>query len=369
MIRMPWTNATAPNVMIEVVGNCNLACRTCYKKPQDQIKSLSAVKADLDSARQQRRLHTVALSGGEPTLHPDLCAIVAMLKRERLHVFLLTNGVLIDDEYLRRLKVAGLDSILFHVDLGQQRPDLPDEPTFSDVRQRLDELTGLAYGYGMDVSLSFTLYNEAEVDLICPYFMASSQTSFLFLSNATDLPSFYQGVATGQPTSSSPADKQVAEMQRFFQERYQWEPFAYIPTKSGQSMVWISYFIPLIYIGKDAQAYAYRSNGMDVFLMRMVKFLTGRYIHKTTHNVWITALRVALNGLAGWQLGSALRFLLSALRPGARLRHKMIVYDGGPFSTNGNTVDYCEYCPTAIIRDGELLSCCTADYGYKAVGS
>jgi MoaA/NifB/PqqE/SkfB family radical SAM enzyme len=32
MIKMPWNNETAPNVMLEVTDACNVTCRACYKK-------------------------------------------------------------------------------------------------------------------------------------------------------------------------------------------------------------------------------------------------------------------------------------------------------------------------------------------------
>ena len=100
--------------------------------------------------------------------------------------------------------------------------------------------------------------------------------------------------------------------------------------------------------------------------MNIVKLFTGRYIHKTTHNSFITLLRVFLNGIFSLRIFLAVKFLFSSLLPGSQLRHKMIVYDGGPFIIEGNKIEYCEYCPTAIVRDGELLSCCTADYQLEA---
>ena len=367
MIKMPWTNLTAPNVMLEIVDSCNLQCRACYKKASSHVKSLDEIRGDLESAMEMRKLHTVTISGGEPTLHPDLCAVVEMIKQEGFHAFLLTNGVLIDEVYLRRLKDAELDSILFHVDLGQKRPDLPESPTFLDVQNRLDELVDLADAFGLDISISFTLYEKGDEEKICPYFLKSPKTSFLFLSSATDLKEFYASAASDGKSDLSSGRYGVKRIEDYFRDRYGFEPFAYIPTKSSNSTVWISYFIPIIYNNmKDACFYHYRSTWMDSFLMKAVKFMTGRHIHKTTNNSAVTRLRVFLNGLSSLKIFSAIKFLLRSFLPGSQLRHKMIVYDGGPFIIEGNKIEYCEYCPTAIVRDGELLSCCTADYHSEA---
>ena len=362
MIRMPWTDSTTPNVMIEIADACNLACRACYKKTYSHIKSLAEIRQDLKTAMKLRRLHTVTISGGEPTLHPNLCAVVEMIKQKGFHVFLLTNGVLVDEVFLGRLKQAGLDSILFHVDLGQKRPDLPEGATFSDVQKRLDELVALASSFNIDTSLSFTLYEDGDEAKICSYFLKSPKPSFLFLSSATDLKAFYASI-NKRPNNSAPyRARTIGKIEQFLKDQYGVEPFAYIPTRSGKDTVWISYFIPVVYARKGVRLYNYFSNWMDVFLMKAVKFFTGRYIHKTTHNVFITSLRVFLNGVSSLRIVAAIKFLVQSWASGAELRHKMIVYDEGPFVTDGNEVEYCEYCPTAIVRNGGLLSCCTADY-------
>ena len=112
-------------------------------------------------------VETITFAGnGEPTLHPELCKIVKMIKEYGLNVFLLTNGVLIYDDYLRKLKKSGLDYIMFHIDPWQKRPDLPEKPKFEDVKMRLKELTTMAYSHGIDVSISMTLNNEDKETLI-----------------------------------------------------------------------------------------------------------------------------------------------------------------------------------------------------------
>jgi len=139
MIRMPWTESSAPNAMLEIVGACNVRCDVCYHRAAASVKPLDAIREDLGHAMRLRKLHTVVISGGEPTLHPQLGEVIRMIKEHDLHVFLLTNGLLVDREFLIPLKQAGLDSILFHVDLGQQRSDLPAAPVFADVEKRLNE--------------------------------------------------------------------------------------------------------------------------------------------------------------------------------------------------------------------------------------
>lgn len=95
MIRMPWNNETAPNSMIEVVDACNVKCRVCYRKLTKNVRSLGQVAQDLDDACRLRKLHTVTLTGGEPTLHPELKTIIHRLTDMDLSVGLVTNGLLL----------------------------------------------------------------------------------------------------------------------------------------------------------------------------------------------------------------------------------------------------------------------------------
>lgn len=97
--------------------------------------------------------------------------------------------------------------------------------------------------------------------------------------------------------------------------------------------------------------------------MKIPRFLRGRYIHKTTQNAAVTLLRVCLNALTTFRPVRGLRFFVSALFSGGGLRHKMIAYDAGPCRRPDGGLEHCEYCPTAIVREGALLPCCVADYG------
>jgi MoaA/NifB/PqqE/SkfB family radical SAM enzyme len=162
VIKMPWDNSSAPNLMLEITDACNIDCRVCYKKKGDTVKSISQIQSELATAMKLRTLHTITVSGGEPTLHPHLDKIVEIIKKQDVHVFLLTNGVSITIDYLKKLKQSGLDSILFHVDEGQNRPDISYPPTFKDIKKRLQELVLLARSLDIDVSISVTLYPDKK---------------------------------------------------------------------------------------------------------------------------------------------------------------------------------------------------------------
>ncbi len=357
MIQMPWTEETAPNVSIEVTDACNASCRHCYKRLTGRRKSLAEIRVDLQDAMRLRPLHSVSLSGGEPTLHPELPEIVRLVKEQGIGVFLLTNGVAFDAPLAARLRAAGLDAVLFHLDPGQVRPDIGRVDSFAAMLPRLEELVSLARAEDLDVSLSYTLQQAGDLSAICDYFFGQPALSFLFLARGTNLAELY---ASGRREEGGGLG--TGPVAGFFRERFDLLPYAAIPASDGGPPCWISFFQPYVDDPPSRSAFPIRSNGLDAALMRLHKLATGRYVHKTSQRPGLTAFRVLLNGLSTCRFLGAWRFLLRARPASASLRHKMVVYDDGPRRNAAGAWVRCAYCPTAIVRDGALLPCCAADY-------
>ena len=78
------------------LGGCNFRCPFCHNgglvfgKDSDGIMSVDELLAFLDSRR--GRLQAVCISGGEPTLHPDLPKLIGEIKSRGFEVKLDTNG-------------------------------------------------------------------------------------------------------------------------------------------------------------------------------------------------------------------------------------------------------------------------------------
>ncbi|MCE9518982.1 MAG: radical SAM protein [Verrucomicrobia bacterium] len=103
--------------LIEIVNSCNLACPICYAdSPVGTGQKVDAVPLDEIKSRVQGvidrkgKIEIIQLSGGEPTLHPQLFELCAWLKQHPLIDFVLlnTNGVLLakDPQFARQLSDA-----------------------------------------------------------------------------------------------------------------------------------------------------------------------------------------------------------------------------------------------------------------------
>lgn len=106
-------------LLAELTHRCPLQCPYC-SNPLQLVRANGEMPADvwcrvLDEAAELGVLQ-VHLSGGEPTLHPGLEAIVAHCRALGLYGNLITAGVLLDERRIEALARAGLD----HVQLSLQ---------------------------------------------------------------------------------------------------------------------------------------------------------------------------------------------------------------------------------------------------------
>ncbi|HYL37313.1 MAG TPA: radical SAM protein [Bryobacteraceae bacterium] len=108
-------------VQIVPIRRCNLDCAYCNE--YDQVSSAVPLDAMLRRIDRLGELGAtiVTLSGGEPTLHPDLDAIIGRIRQRGAIATLITNGLLLTPERIQRLNRAGLDYLQISID--NARPD------------------------------------------------------------------------------------------------------------------------------------------------------------------------------------------------------------------------------------------------------
>jgi len=109
-------------IILEVTRRCNLACSFCYADSggkESPDPDLETIRTWYESAARAGGNCHIQLSGGEPTLRDDLPEVVGM-GRERGFMFIQvnTNGLRFgrDDDFVKELKSAGLDSVFLQFD-------------------------------------------------------------------------------------------------------------------------------------------------------------------------------------------------------------------------------------------------------------
>lgn len=380
MIRMPWTNETAPHSVLEITQKCNISCRACYKIMDGSIKPFKYIMDDLDNILQNRHVQTISIAGGEPTLHSDLCKIVAIIHKRGIRVALITNGLLLDEHLYAALKRAGIDVIMFHVDEYQKRPDLSKNPDIGEVNNLRKRLTEQAIEHGIDTGLCVTIYKETlcNVPKLIKFILDSEHINYLFATHCSDIERIV-GLAN---LLKDNMDKTLTSLQiyqgdlsqttnrdiiKIIENNFQFSPFGYIPSKASEinpdcQLSWITYFVPVIYGKSGHISFSVKSSFVDVLLIKFVKVITGKFIYYCKGNPFLIGSQMVFNAMATRDMLRVVDFLAGLIRKEAHLKAKRLVFENGPKVLNDGQISCCNFCPNATVRNRKMIPICLADY-------
>ena len=104
--------------LIEVTDKCNLNCPHCYHLPDN--RSVDRSIEDIVNQVKQLECNRIMFAGAEPTVRKDLLDVVKAVKDCGKNVFILTNGVKLQDEdFVKQLVEVGVSG----VSIGLNHPD------------------------------------------------------------------------------------------------------------------------------------------------------------------------------------------------------------------------------------------------------
>jgi MoaA/NifB/PqqE/SkfB family radical SAM enzyme len=138
---------------IQVVRHCNHFCGFCSNPStpyEHTFDSMTLLVDDLVS----RNYFGVVLTGGEPTLHPELPRIARYAKDRGLHVRMITNGWrLAEPDFARELAEAGLSMV--HVSIYSVRPEIEERlrGTAATLERAFKAIDNAAR-FGIDVNVN-----------------------------------------------------------------------------------------------------------------------------------------------------------------------------------------------------------------------
>jgi hypothetical protein len=350
-----------PHLVLEPTQRCNLGCRACYNQFRAPDKSLAAIRAEIDLGLAKRRLETISILGGEPTLHPDLPEIITYIKARNLYCEMLTNGLRLlepgGNKYLDSLVAAGLDRIAFHVDCGQShvRPD-PDADC--------EKLLNMAESRRLWAALAITVYPEASGTI--SQVMRRWARFHFFDGVLLTLPRD----AGRSPTAGSGPD--MLTEYRAIGEDLKVEPVTYLPTSlSDDDVSWLIYFYDINV--KTGETFGL-SPQLNRLLRRVFRVIYGRYAFAMTTRPERVAFSFYGSVLLELLLhpGRFGRFfvLMRDARGSSDIRlHYIVLQEPPTFNAEKNAVQMCYHCPDATIRNGRLTPVCVADRISPLAGS
>lgn len=162
-------------VALEITQRCNLDCTLCY------LSDLAEAVKDVPLFELERRINmihahygdntNIQITGGDPTLRsiPDLVKIAEMIKARNMRSALFTNGIKASREMLKAMSLAGLNDVVFHVDLTQERKGYMSEEQMNEIR--LDYINR-AKGLPLRVMFNTTVFegNFHEIPMLVSFF-------------------------------------------------------------------------------------------------------------------------------------------------------------------------------------------------------
>lgn len=155
--RPPLERSPAPSLRyleLQITNACNLRCRHCYiGNGSGKHLPPAQVRAVLGEFEKMQGLR-VLITGGEPVLHPEFDEINEMLPDFAFRKVLFTNGVLLRNGTLKRLKVHEIQVSIDGLERAHDSLRGPGtyERSLNAVRQALDA--------GFEVSVSTMVHAE-----------------------------------------------------------------------------------------------------------------------------------------------------------------------------------------------------------------
>ncbi len=147
---------------------CNFRCKHCYQRADRPLPSELSLEEKLNLVDQLDKagVAAVAISGGEPTIHPDFYRIVKELASRGIHTSVATNGwTFADREKLQKAVDLGLKYVEVSVDSA--KPEKHDEfrgipGAWEHATKALENAVELGVIHGMAVVMDKETYGEID---------------------------------------------------------------------------------------------------------------------------------------------------------------------------------------------------------------
>ena len=157
---------------IQVVRTCNQNCIFCSNPSNGKVTSLVKIKALLDLYKKEGAIGVV-WTGGEPTLHLQICKAIAHAKSLGLENKMITNGQKIHDQlFLNQLVEAGLGCVIISAYSHLNK-------TQSSLTRKIDSLKNIIKSFeatkktelNVQLNLALNAYNIKNIDKTIYFFL------------------------------------------------------------------------------------------------------------------------------------------------------------------------------------------------------
>ncbi len=149
-------------LMLEPLYTCNLACIGCAaERHTGKLSDRLPVETCL-SAVDECGAPAVSICGGEPTVYPELPELVEGIIARKRHIYLCTNGLLMDENVFGRIEPNKRLTINVHLDGMRATHDYVCAR--EGVFDKAVEMIGESKKRGFHVISNTTVFKETEIE-------------------------------------------------------------------------------------------------------------------------------------------------------------------------------------------------------------
>jgi len=358
--RLPWSKDDNPNGWIEPTTYCQLKCPGCYRGVDKDgavhiHEELEELKKQVDVFLETRNVQTISIAGGEPLLYPKIEELISYIKSRGLKAKIFTNGILLEEKLLEKLKECGASEFIIHIDKFQPREGYKNK-TENELNKLRDYYCGIfrkVGGVNLGFIQPFSKDNLSDINSILK-----------FCRNNTDIVSLvvftlYSDINWNNSVRSKiNADIAVSDVVDAIKNHFSYVPSAYLgSTIDPDNPTWLF----SISVGfKDSVLGFFDGKLYRNIELRHYK-KTGRYlITKIGNKISITQLLKLIN--YSCVRGILKNYLVSIFKNPSRARADLYLQRHlilrGPKFTDNNKRDLCDGCPDAMFYNGKLVPSC-----------
>jgi pyrroloquinoline quinone biosynthesis protein E len=147
-------------LLAEITYQCPLHCPYCSNPTRAQNNQELTTNEWARVMREAAELGVlqIGLSGGEPLVRRDLADLVRAAREANLYTNLITSGIGLDDDRVKQLRDAGLDSV--QLSFQSDSPELADEIAGTRGHQHKLEAAAKIRAVGIPLSLNFVIHRR-----------------------------------------------------------------------------------------------------------------------------------------------------------------------------------------------------------------
>lgn len=369
--RLPWSLTDNAISWLEPTDKCNLYCDGCYRRNENNHKSLAQISEELDVFTRFRNCDGISIAGGDPLLHPDIIEIVRMIGRKGLKSIINTNGLALNESLLRELKKAGVYGFTFHIDSRQGRPGWKgaNEVELNELRylyaRMLHDVGGLSCAFNSTVYAdtmqhvpAMVKWAEKNIDIV------QVMVFIIYRAVNNELYDYYLGPVkidmsklVYNEDDKARADIKAHEVVSLLRTEYpDFDPCAYLNgTEDPQSFKWLL----TGRVGNKKKIYGYMGSKAIEIIQTFYHILFNKYLAYSKPAMTRKGKSLLLLGLFDKKLRRAFfNYYKNPLNLFKRLYYQSVMIIQPIDILEDGRQNMCDGCPDITVWNGKLVWSC-----------